>query len=58
MSQPLGTAKIYSMYTKKGLWVIDGGVHGIGVNTPKISGVHRGSPLSQVVNLWQFGVQG
>jgi hypothetical protein len=56
MGQPLGTPKIYFMYTKKGLWVMNGGVQG--VNTPKISGVQRGSPLSQVVNLCQFGVQG
>jgi hypothetical protein len=56
MGQPLGTPKIYLIYTKKGLWVLNGGVHG--VNTPKKSGVQRGSPLSQVVNLWQFGVQG
>jgi hypothetical protein len=55
MIQPLGTPKIYFMYTKDGLWVIDGGLQG--VDTPKISGVQRGSPLSQVVNLWQFGVQ-
>jgi hypothetical protein len=56
MGQPLDTPKFHFMYTKKGLWVLDGGVQG--VNTPKIFGVQRGSPLSQVVNLWQIGVQG
>jgi hypothetical protein len=57
MGQPLDTpAKFHFMYTKKGLWVLDGRVQG--VNTQKIFGVQRGSLLSQVVNLWQFGVQG
>jgi hypothetical protein len=46
MGQPLDTPKFHFMYTKKGLWVLDGGVQG--VNTPKIFGVQRGHPFHKL----------
>jgi hypothetical protein len=59
MGQPLvDTPKMsHFMYTKKGLWVLRWRGAGC-MSTPKISEVQRGSPLSKVVTLCHFGVQG